>query len=723
MHQILCPPHIAASTTASNVTSAKNFQRGDILSSPSKEDIENSEMILFATKYNLPLTYPELYKYSIAEGDDFWAKLFEYSALPFTGSPTPTREEGDITMVPRWFPNIKLNFCESLFNDRDPTKIALIHGGEALSKDHFGSRITFGDLELMVHKMALSFIGRGIKEGDVVAAIASNCPGVIIAALATSAIGAIFTTISPDFGLPAIMERLKQSKPSILFASKTVFYNGKYHSQEEKLITLLEILSIPIVVETMGSIDDEGIMTKIPFISWDSFINERKGEVFQYKRFPFNHPLYILYSSGTTGPPKCLIHSAGGTLLQHLKEHRLHGNMVPNSPDNILLQYTTIGWMMWHWSLSALALGSTICLWDGSPFKPDPLSMLEFASKEKVSHFGVGAKYIQHLETLTSHLPLSIDLSSSLKIIYSTGSPLSSKSFLFLSRNIPFVKIYSITGGTDIISLFAGGNPLTPVRAGEISSPCLGMSIAILQDGFNNNILKPFEDVGEGDLCCLRPFPSMPIMVGVLGSNDFHCTSRSMSSYQKTYFPLSPTKKVWYHGDYVEFTSSCDGGIIMRGRSDGTLNPGGVRFGSSEIYELLNGVFGISDSLVIGVKRGDDEDVILFLKLEDHIVNDVGIYSTDNEEVTNIKENVKKIIVESLSVRHLPKKIFITPSIPYTKNGKKVEVAIKKLLSSGQWDLPLGGGGGGGGGSGSEDTVISSEDVEYYRLLLKNGIL
>lgn len=514
----------------------------------------------------------------------------------------------------------------------------------------------------LVSRVAKALRGCDIASGDVVAAFASNSPEVVIFMLAVASIGAIFTTIPPDFGPAAAQERLSQTRPKILLASASVYYNGRVHRQTDKIAQLIAAIdSIKKVVLIDAPREDplDNLKGWIAFA--DLLVQSHSSDEIQFEQLPFNHPLYVLYSSGTTGKPKCLVHSAGGTLIQHLKEHRLHGDL---RREDRVLQYTTIGWMMWHWLVSVLAVGGTILLYDGSPLRPDPLHLLRLVEKHQITRFGTSAKYIQHLQELASAAEGGDDLDAltldSLKTIYSTGSPLSAANFHFVYERLKAdVQLASITGGTDIISLFAGGNPLQAVHAGEIQGPALGMDIAAYSESG-----RDVTGVAAGDLVCRRPFPSMPVA--------FWGDTPALSMYRAAYFDRFP--HVWHHGDFVQFNAAT-GGVVMLGRSDATLNPAGVRFGSAELYNVLTSFPEVADALVVGVRRGGEEDERVFMFLQPHAP-----LSPDAWDglVAQIKSEIRRL----LSPRHVPAVVRACPAVPYTLNGKKVEVAVKRILSA-----------------------------------------
>lgn len=540
-------------------------------------------------------------------------------------------------------------------------------------------KLSYRDLYQQTSMVAAAMRAEGVVSGDVVAAYAANCPEVVIWMLAATSMGAQLTTIPPEFGVAAVKDRLVQTQPKLILASSAVFYNGRPHDQMSKIRELTgELVRLQRIILLPSAWSDENQEGEL-MRSWDQFIttsSRPSPPSIEFTQLPFNHPLYILYSSGTTGRPKCLVHSAGGTLLQHLKEHHLHGDL---TREDVFLQYTTIGWMMWHWLVSALALGCTIVLYEGSPFRPSPDQLWLLMAKHGITRFGTSAKYIQTLqETSFKASPSSV---AHLKTIYSTGSPLSVADFRYLYTSIKSdLQVASITGGTDIISLFGAPNPLLPVRAGEIQSAGLGMAIAAFSEEG-----KPCVQGEPGDLVCKRPFPCQPIY--------FLEDDQRRSRYRSAYFERFPG--VWHHGDFVQF-SPVSGGLIMLGRSDGTLNPAGVRFGSAELYNVLSAFPDIEDSLAVGVRRPEetDERVIVFLKTASKKVL--------TEELIGA---IRQAIRIQLSPRHVPARIIYTPAVPYTLNGKKVEVAVKRILS-GNEVVP-------------STALANPEALDFYRELAK----
>lgn len=607
-------------------------------------------------KYGLSLeSYEDLRKWSVKKYDQFWATFWDFAPIkfsqPYTQVVDTSKSPSD---VPEWFTGSRLNYAEHLL-DHPADKVALIGTGENLKP----IKITFGQLKSLVARIAASLKKNGIKTGDRVVGYVPNCIESIAFMLAATSIGAVWSSTSPDFGIKGVLERVVQIEPRIVFSVNAVHYNGKVHDHLEKLKSVVgglasveKVVVFPFVTSHTMEFDQPN------WVNFESFLNEgsspsEPAPALEYTQVPFNHPLFIMFSSGTTGIPKCMVHSVGGTLIQHLKEHILHGNM---TSQDIIIYYTTAGWMMWNWLVSALAMGATVVLYDGSPFIPSPMILWDLVDELGITVLGTGAKWLAALEENKIHPNKSHHLSS-LRCILSTGSPLKPESFDYVYNSIKKdVLLGSITGGTDIISLFAGHHINLPVYRGEIQCRCLGMDV----QAWDEEGKEVFDTAGE--LVCATPFPCQPV---------FFWNDADGAKYKKAYFSKYP--KVWSHGDFMS-VSSQTGGIVMLGRSDGTLNPAGVRFGSAEIYNIVEQpeLFPeILDSLCVGQKQDSDERVVLFLMLKN------GETSLTPDLVSRIKNTIRT----QLSARHVPSVILPIADIPYTINNKKVEVAVKKIIS------------------------------------------
>ena len=614
-----------------------------ILWNPNLDSKNNLEEFknLINSKYALSLdSYQELYEWSVKNIPDFWNNVITYSDIQYSGDTTTVLE--DLTMKPtaNWFPNTSLNFAENLLNERSD-HLAIISKSE--KSDII--KITYNELYLKVAKLANSLKRLGIKPGDRIAAILPNSHEAVIAMLATTSIGAIWSSCSPDFGINSVTDRFKQIEPKIIFSIHSYYYNGKLFDFRKKLNSIIQNLSSLEKIIISKPVEEELNKNEDVLNLLDLFDNN--CDEIQFEKFPFNHPAFILYTSGTTGLPKSIVHGAGGTLLQHKKELLLHCNA---SKDDIVFYYTTCGWMMWNWQVSFLSTGSTIVLYDGSPFFPDKTAMWNFIDELNITIFGTSAKFI---DACKSHdlSPNSFAKLDSLKQILSTGSPLVPESFDYVYEKVKKdIRLGSISGGTDIISCFALNSPSIPVYRGELQCRGLGMDVDAFDDNGNS-----VENV-KGELVCKSPFPSMPISFW----ND-----EKGEKYYNAYF--NKFKNVWAHGDFIEINEH--GGVVIYGRSDATLNPGGVRIGTAEIYRIVEKFIEVEDSLVVGQEWKNDQRVILFLKLKEG-------YKLLNTLTDIIKKNIKS----SLSPRHVPAIILQIKDIPYTISGKKVELAVKKII-------------------------------------------
>ncbi|CAM0140113.1 hypothetical protein VKS41_005726 [Umbelopsis sp. WA50703] len=605
------------------------------------------------SKFGLSLAnYEELYEWSTTSAQDFWSTAWDFTNI-ISSSKGDHVLDGSVPMnaIPVWFKDARLNWAENLLWCRSPDKVAIIATGEG----HPRRMIMYSELYESVLKCAEAMRAMGLVAGDRVAAYIPNCPEAIIAMLAATSIGAIWSSTSPDFGTTGVLDRFSQIKPRVLFSVNAVVYNGKTLDHSAKANAVAEALPSIEKVVMIPFVDGHSGQQVVKSCSWDQFIEPQAAlpESIQFEQLPFDHIAFIMFSSGTTGLPKCIAHSAGGLLLQLKKEHVIHGGV---TPDDVFFYYTTTGWMMWNWLVSVLSVGATIVLWDGSPFKPSPAALWELTDELQITHFGTSAKYIQSVMDV-GYKPKEACKLDTLKAIYSTGSPLKPESYDFVYRDIKQdVLLGSITGGTDICSLFAGHNVALPVYRGEIQCRELGMKIEAW-DGQDKPVFGQ-----SGDLVCTVPFPCMPVEM----YNDDNMRSKYMNAYFSVY------QGVWYHGDFVWINPTTKG-VVMLGRSDGTLNPSGVRFGSAEIYNVVDEFLskGVEDSLCVGQKISeDDERVVLFLKMK------------DNAQLTeSLIKDIKVRIRSELSPRHVPAFILPIQDIPYTINGKKVEVAVKKIIS------------------------------------------
>lgn len=567
---------------------------------------------------------------------------------------------------PKFFENARLNFAENLLfptQDVDPRSPAIIAVTETTRET-----VTWEELREKVRLCQAGMVALGLEEGDRVAGYVANHTNALVAMLAATSLGCVWTAVSPDTGVHAVLERLRQIEPTLLFADNAAFYNGRSHPVLPKVNDIardLSSLQAVVIFSTVDSVAIDLNSIQVPSgraYDYKTFTSPPTAPELTFKRLPADHPVYILYSSGTTGAPKCIVHGAIGTLLQHKKEHMIHCSI---SPRSRLFYFTTCTWMMWHWLVSGLASGATLVLYDGSPFRyvdpndattsvADDLAMHRLIEEYRITHFGTSAKYLSVLEQ-KSVAPSAAGLNlESLEAVYSTGSPLAPSTFSYVYSAFPSsVNLGSITGGTDIISLFGAPNPMLPVYEGEIQGPGLGMAIA----AYNYTGVDVSATGEPGDLVCTRPFICQPVAFW---------GSEGDKKYQHSYFDKFKNSKgqpIWHHGDFVKFTAET-GGLWMLGRSDGILKPAGVRFGSAEIYNVVLEHFAqeVADALCIGRRRetDTDESVILFLKM------------TEGHELTaDLVDKIKSTIKQQLSARHVPAVIDECPEIPVTTNGKK----------------------------------------------------
>jgi acetoacetyl-CoA synthetase len=620
---------------------------------PSVERIAQANVTAFAARIaakhavTLP-DYAALYRWSVDHPEAFWREVWDYGELVGDAG-ARTLVDGDKMPGARWFPDARLNFAENLLARRSARGAddALVFWGE----DKVKRRVSNAELVATVSRLAQGMRGAGVKPGDRVAGYLPNMPETIIATLATASLGAIWSSASPDFGVQGVLDRFGQIEPKVLFTVDGYWYNGKPQPILERvgeIVARLPTVVRVIVAPYLG----EGDLSSDPrAVSWDDFVAPFTAGPIDFERLPFDYPLYILYSSGTTGVPKCIVHGAGGTLLQHVKEHRLQSDL---RPGDRLFYFTTCGWMMWNWLVSGLASGATLLLYDGSPFVHQGKIVWELADAERMTHLGTSAKYIDAIKKIAL-VPRKDYSLSSLRAVLSTGSPLAPEGFDYVYQCIKGdVCLSSISGGTDIISCFALGCPTRPVWRGELQCRGLGMKVEVFDENG-----KPVRDE-KGELVCTAPFPSMPI--GFWNDPDG-------AKYRAAYFERFPG--VWCHGDWVELTAH--DGMIIYGRSDATLNPGGVRIGTAEIYRQVEQLDEVVESIVIGQDWPPDEvgdvRVVLFVRLRDGLTLDDALI-----------DRIKRQIRANTTPRHVPAKIVQVSDIPRTKSGKIVELAVRNVV-------------------------------------------
>ncbi len=616
--------------------------------SPSPERIARSRMAAFqvfaadraAREFD---TYDALWQWSVKEPAAFWQAVWDFCGVIADTPATAVLTDGERMPGASWFGDAQLNFAENLLRYHDE-RVALVFRDETGHRE----QLTYAELHQAVARLAAALKAAGVGPGDRVAGFMPNRPEAVIAMLAAASVGAAWSSCSPDFGVHGVLDRFGQIKPKVLFTADGYHYAGKTLDSLERVSAVLEQLNSVQTVVVVPYVNDAPAIDHLPnAVLWDDFLGDAHIDHISFAALPFDHPLYIMYSSGTTGEPKCIVHGAGGTLLQHLKEHQLHTDIGIN---DVVFYFTTCGWMMWNWLVSSLASGATVVLYDGSPFYPDPGVLWEMAEAEAVTVFGTSAKYLAALEKAGAKPRENLDLST-LKSILSTGSPLLPESFEFVYRDIKAdLQLSSISGGTDIISCFALGCPVLPVYKGELQCRGLGMAVEIRDEHG-----KPV--TGEkGELVCTRPFPSMPI--GFWNDPDG-------SKYRAAYFERF--ENVWCHGDYAELTEH--GGLIIYGRSDAVLNPGGVRIGTAEIYRQVEKLDEVIESLAVGQDWNGDVRVVLFVVLRD------GIELTDA-----LQQTIRSTIRENTTPRHVPAKIVAVTDVPRTISGKIVELAVRHVV-------------------------------------------
>ena len=586
--------------------------------------------------------FHDLHRWSVQSPNQFWRAVWDFTEIVSSNQVKETLTDGDKFPGTIWFPGVRLNFAENLLRYRDDNVaiVSLLENGKR-------KEISFKQLYERVARLAIALRLEGVVAGDRVAGFMPNVLEAVIAMLATTSIGAIWSSCSPDFGINGVLDRFGQIEPKILFSSDGYFYNGKTCDSLRRLAEIVSQINSLKRVVVVPLVDEAPAVTHIDkVVLFDKFQDVEESELV-FEQLPFDHPLYVLYSSGTTGVPKCIVHGAGGTLIQHLKEHQLH---VGIKREDTFFYFTTCGWMMWNWLVSGLASGAKLVLYDGSPFAGNGNILLDMIDDEGISIFGTSAKYIATLEKEGRKPRISHRLDT-LKTILSTGSPLAHQSYDYVYRDFKTdVCLSSISGGADIVSCFVAGSEVLPVFRGEIQVPGLGMAVEIWND--SGHAVRE----QKGELVCSKPFPSAPI--GFWNDEDG-------SKYASAYFRRWPG--CWAHGDYGEVTAQ--GGFIIHGRSDAVLNPGGVRIGTAEIYRQVECLEEITESIVIGQNWQDDIRLVLFVLLAE------GMQLDDD-----LQQRIRQSIRENTTPRHVPAKIISVSDIPRTISGKIVELAVRDVV-------------------------------------------
>jgi acetoacetyl-CoA synthetase len=619
-----------------------------LLWQPTEDQIKQSNMYRYMQFVNRRYdqtfdSYDDLYRWSVAAIPDFWASVWEFMGIRATHS--YDRVVDDVQKMPgaRWFEGAQLNFAENLLRYRDD-RTAIIFKGE----DRPVTRLSYAELYAAVARTASALRASGVTAGDRVVGFMPNMPQTIIAMLAAVSLGATWSSCSPDFGIKGVLDRFGQIQPKVLFTANGYAFKGKAIDSLGRIAAILaQLPSIEkvVVVPYTESKPDIGILPKA--VLWDDFTASHGNAELVFEPLPFAHPLYIMYSSGTTGLPKCMVQSAGGILLHQMKELVLHTNL---TREDTIFYFTTCGWMMWNWLTCALATGATLVLFDGNPFHPHPGALWELAAREGISVFGTSAGYIAALQASGVKPGATYDLSR-LRAVLSTGSPLSVEGFEFVYAYIKKdLQLASISGGTDLNGCFALGNPMGPVYAGELQCRGLGMKVEAFDENGQPVIGR------QGELVCTAPFPSMPI---------YFWNDPDMQKYHKAYFDVYPN--VWRHGDYITITER--GGVVIYGRSDATLNPGGVRIGTAEIYRQMDAIEEIADCVVVGQRWKNDVRVVLFVQM-----------APGHDLTDDLQRRIRATIRTNASPRHVPAKIVAVPDVPYTLNMKKVELAVGKVI-------------------------------------------
>jgi acetoacetyl-CoA synthetase len=619
---------------------------GGPLWQPSPERASRAQLSAFrravARDHGAPLPdFAALHRFSVERRAEFWRAVWGFTGILGDGPGPALGDSPDAMPGAQWFPEARLNFAENLLRRRGAGD-ALVFRGE----DRVRDRLSHDELREGVAALAAALRSLGVVPGDRVCALLPNLPETVLAALATASLGAVWSSCSPDFGERGVLDRFAQVKPKVLITCDGYFYGGRLHDVREcaeavraRLEGARHWIFVPYA--------DREAPTPSGALRMGELLDQHRGAALEFTRVPFDHPHAVLFSSGTTGPPKCIVHGVGGTLLQHVKEHRLHVDL---RPGDRFFYFTTCGWMMWNWLLSGLASEATLCLYDGSPSHPDVSALFRFAEEERFDVFGTSAKFIDAVAKSGFEPGRACDLSG-LRTLLSTGSPLSPEGFDFVYEKVSRdLCLSSISGGTDIVSCFVLGNPTAPVWRGEIQAPGLGMAVDVFDDDG-----RPLR--GEkGELVCTRPFPSMPL--GFLDDPDG-------ARYRAAYFERFPG--VWCHGDLAETTEH--GGFVIHGRSDAVLNPGGVRIGTAEIYRQVEQEPEVLESLVVGQEWQGDVRIVLFVVLREGLVLDEAL-----------RERIARRIRQQTTPRHVPARILQVPEIPRTRSGKIVELAVRDVV-------------------------------------------